>query len=218
MIDMNYIYTINWNAVSAISNIVMALIALISLAFSIFLLFRERKHRIEDVRARLSFSITFWEDYYFLKIQNCGKEVAYNITLQVGGIPIEENPYKHVKSVFCSLRNKQLVLGPNEKLYFLISPGITRNRDMGIGDDRHDSEEINEWLKAHDEDKIVITGMYNTKYKINESFSIRDFIPVGTFHVIDPLTQIAESLKSFDRNDKSIQKNIQIIADKIKKN
>jgi hypothetical protein len=209
---------VNWEAVGAISNIVMAFIALASLGFSIYLLFRERKNRIEDIRARLNFSVTYWKENYYLQIHNVGKEVAYNVNVCVGGKAIEENPYEHVKYAFSLLREKNLVLSPGDKLHYLISPGITRNKEMGIGDDTHSSAEINSWLKTHDEDKIIITGKYNNKYVINESFSIRDFYPIGTFHVIEPLVEIAESLSSFDPKDKSIQKNIQKIANEIKIN
>ena len=48
---------VNWEAVSAISNIVMAAIAFMSLGVSFYLLHKERKQRIEDNRARIDFSI-----------------------------------------------------------------------------------------------------------------------------------------------------------------
>ncbi|MBO6253591.1 MAG: hypothetical protein J6O49_08075, partial [Bacteroidaceae bacterium] len=171
---------INWEAVSAISNIVMAAIALASLAFSFYVLYRDRKQRIEDVRARINCSIVSWKDNYFLQIHNVGKETAYDIHIKVEGKPISENPYTHIKSVFAELPNKALVLSAGEKFHFMVSPGITHNRNMGIGDDRHTSEEINDWLKQYDEEKIIISGIYNNKYKIDFSFSIRDNYPIGT--------------------------------------
>lgn len=60
--------------------------------------------------------------------------------------------------------------------------------------------------------KIIVSGIYNNKYKIDFSFSIRDNYPIGTFHVVDPLTEIAEAIASYDPKDKSIQKNLQEIA------
>ena len=210
---------INWEAVSAISNIVMAAIALASLAFSFYVLYRDRKQRIEDVRARINCSIVSWKDNYFLQIHNVGKETAYDIHIKVEGKPISENPYTHIKSVFAELPNKALVLSAGEKFHFMVSPGITHNRNMGIGDDRHASEEINDWLKQYDEEKIIISGIYNNKYKIDFSFSIRDNYPIGTFHVVDPLSEIAEAIASHDPKDKPIQKSIQkIVTEKIKHN
>ena len=208
---------INWDAVSAISNIVMAFIALVSLIFSFYLLYRDRKQREEDVRARINCSIVYWKSNYFLQIQNVGKETAYDIKLNVTGKPISENLYEHVKVVFSELPKKSLVLSAGEKLHFMISPGITHNQEMGIGVDRHSSEEINNWLKQYDEEKIDIFGTYNNKHKIDFSFSIRDKYPIGTFHVITPLTEIAESLGSHDPKDKSIQKNLQNIVNELKK-
>ena len=203
---------VDWDALSAISNIAMAIIALVSLAFSFYLLYRDRKQRIEDVRARINCSIVSWKDNYFLQIHNVGKETAYDIHIKVKGKPIYDNPYTHVKTVFAELPNKSLVLSAGEKMHFMISPGITHNRDMGIGDDRHTSEEVNNWLKQYDEEKILISGIYNNKYKIDFSFSIRDNYPIGTFHVTDPLSEIAEAIASHDPKDKPIQKSFQKIA------
>ena len=209
---------VNWEAVSAISNIVMAAIALASLAFSFYVLYQDRKQRMEDVRARINCSIVSWKDNYFLQIQNVGKETAYDIHVKVEGKPISDNPYEHVKSVFSNLPNKALLLSAGEKLHFMISPGITHNRNMGIGDDRHTSAEVNNWLQQYDEEKIIISGIYNNKYKIDFSFSIRDNYPIGTFHVVDPLSEIAEAIASHDPKDKSIQKSLQKIANNKKEN
>ena len=207
---------VDWEAVSAISNIAMASIAFISLGVSIYLLFKDRKQRIEDVRARINCSIISWKDKYFLQIHNVGKETAYDIHIEVKGKPISENPYVLVKSIFLDLPNKALVLPAGEKLHFMISPGITHNRTMEFGDDRHTSEEVNNWLKQYDEEKISVLGIYNNKYKIDFSFSIRDIYPIGTFNVIDPLTEIAEAIASHDPKDKTIQKNLHKIANENK--
>ena len=59
---------VNWEAVSAISNIVMAAIAFMSLGVSFFLLHKERKQRIEDNRARIDFSIIKHMHGYYLCI------------------------------------------------------------------------------------------------------------------------------------------------------
>lgn len=209
---------VNWDAVSAISNIAMAIIALASLAFSFYLLYRDRKQRIEDVRARINCSIVTWKNNYFLKIQNVGKETAYDIHLKIEGKPISDNPYEHVKSVLAELFNKSLVLPAGEKLHFIISPGITHNRTIGIDDDRHTSEEVNNWLKQYDDEKIVISGIYNNKYKIDFSFSIRDNYPIGTFPVVDPISEIAEAIASHNPKDKPIQNSIQKIANDKKDN
>lgn len=210
---MNNIFLcVNWNALSAISNIVLAIIAIATLGFSIHLLFREDKLRKEDRRARINCTITYWKSNYFLLIENVGKETAYDIILKVAGKPITENLYEHVKTAFNNLQNKKLVLSSGEVVHYMISPGISRNRDMGFGDDKHTSEEINGWLQKYDNEKIIVSGSYNNQYEIDFSFSIREKYPIGSFHVIDSITEIAESLASHDPKDKSIQKNLQKIA------
>lgn len=64
---------VNWEAVSAISNIVMATIAFMSLGVSFYLLHKERKQRIEDNRARIDFSIIKHRHGYYLCVENVGK-------------------------------------------------------------------------------------------------------------------------------------------------
>ena len=59
----------NWNAISAISNIVLAIIAIATLAFSILLMVKQNKQRKDEIRARLMFSFYHWKDLYFLKVE-----------------------------------------------------------------------------------------------------------------------------------------------------
>ena len=136
-------YNIDWNAVSAISNIVLAVIAVSTLVFSIYLMVAQNRQRKEDVRARLMFSLFHWKDLLFLKIENIGKEPAYDINVKVTGKPISESLYENVVKIFNELASKRFALPANKSKYFLISPAVTKGADMGIGDDHHSSNEVN---------------------------------------------------------------------------
>ena len=208
---------INWDAVSAISNIVMAIIAFGSLVFSFYLLYRERKDRIEDIRARLSFSIVEWQDFYMLKIANVGKETAYGIKLNVTGPPITDNPIGLVRDVFKKLKNGTINIEAGNSVYYLISPSESAKEEQGLdGGKKYHMSDILGWLDSQVNEPIIITGKYNNRYDVQESFTIRDFNQYGAFVVNDPLQSIAEAIVSHDFDDKSIQKNIQIIAQEIK--
>ena len=95
----------DWTAISAISNIIMTLIALGTLIFSICLLFREKKLRQEDIRARLDYSIIKYQNAYYLLVENVGKEMAYDVSVGVKGKIIEESIYSQVRETFSRLEN-----------------------------------------------------------------------------------------------------------------
>lgn len=208
---------INWDAVNAISNILMALIAFGSLMFSFYLLNRDRKNRIEDIRARLSFSIVEWQDFYMMKITNVGKETAYNIRLNVMGSPITDNPIELVRDAFIKLKEGTIYIEAGKSVYYLVSPSERAKEEQGLeGGKKYNMTDIRRWLASQVNEKITIYGSYNNRYEVNESFTIRDFNQFGAFVVNDPLQSIAEAITSHDFDDKSIQKNIQTIANVLK--
>ena len=208
---------INWDAVSAISNIIMAIIAFGSLMFSFCLLYRDRKNRVEDIRARLSFSIVEWQDFYMLKISNVGKETAYNIILNVVGSPITDNPIELVQDVFKKLKKGTINIEAGKSVYYLISPSESAKEEQGLeGRKKCHMTDIRGWLNSQVNEPIIITGKYNNRYDVYERFTIRDFNQYGAFVVNDPLQSIADAIMSHDFDDRSIQKNIQIIAQEIK--
>ena len=189
---------INWEAVSAISNIVMAAIAFMSLGVSFYLLRKERQQRIEDNRARLDFSIIKHMHGYYLCIENVGKETAYDIKVHVGGSPIENNLYEFVKKVFVDLKDSRFVLKGGTKRYFYISPSIMEYNIQLPWKEKRTKDEINIWLKEYDEKAITINGKYNNKYTIKESFTIRDFNILGTFQIPSPIESIAGVVSDMD--------------------
>lgn len=208
-------YIIDWNAVSAISNIVLAIIAVSTLAFSIYLMVVQNKQRKEDVRARLMFSLFHWKDLLFLKIENIGKEPAYDIRLNVTGKPISESLYESIVSIFTELASKRFALPANKSKYFLISPAVTKGADMGIGDDHHTSKEVNEWLEKYGNEPIFIKGDYNGKYTIDETMSIKEHIVFGSFLVYEQIDWIAESLSELSNNIGKSQKHIKNISENL---
>lgn len=153
-----------------------------------------------------------------LKITNVGKETAYGIKLNVSGSPITENPINFVREVFTKLRTGTINIEAGKSVYYLISPSESAEGKQGLeGGKEYDMMEIKKWLLTQVNEKISIKGVYNNRYMINEVFTIRDFNQIGAFVINDPLQSIAEAITSHDYNDKSIPKNIQIVANEIKK-
>lgn len=146
--------SVNWTAISAISNIIMAFAAFVSIGFSIYLFNKERKQRKEDVRARIDFSIIKYMHGYYLCIENVGKETAYDINMIVHGLPIENNLYSFVKQVYYELTKKKFILRGGEKKYFFISPSSLEKDILLPWKEKKSRDEINNWLKDYDEKPI----------------------------------------------------------------
>ena len=189
---------VNWEAVSAISNIAIAAIAFISLGVSFYLLRKEKKQRIEDNRARIDCSIIKHMHGYYLCIENVGKETAYDINVSVSGLPIENNLYEFFKKVFLDLKDNTFVLKGGAKRYFYISPSIMEYNIKLPWKEKKTKDEINTWLKEYDEKAITINGKYNNKYLIKDNFTIRDFNILGTFQIPSPIESIAGVVSDMD--------------------
>ena len=210
------IFCVNWEAVSAISNIVMAAIAFMSLGVSFYLLHKERKQRIEDNRARIDFSIIKHMHGYYLCVENVGKETAYDIKVYVSGLPIENNLYDFVKKVFVDLKDSSFVLKGGAKRYFYISPSIMEYNIKLPWKEKRTKDEINNWLKEYDSKAITINGKYNNKYPIKERFTIRDFNILGTFQIpssIESIAGVVSDMDTYTLNE--IKDSLNNIADKI---
>ena len=209
----------NWDKINAISNIGMAVIAFISLGVSFYLLLRDKKQKKEDNRARINCSIVKEEYGYYLLVENVGKEVAYDISLTVSGKPISDNLYKFVKIVFSDLSREKFIIKPNDKKYFYIAPPIRQEWDLLRlpWKEHFSNENINNWLKEYDKEYILVSGNYNNKYKIDYKFSIRDFNVIGTFQIPEPIDNISKTLIEIKRNLRESEKELHVIAGKLKK-
>jgi hypothetical protein len=204
---------INWECINAISNIVMASIALSSLLLSLYLVCNNRRQRQEDVRARLYFGIVDWQNKYMLKITNVGKETAYRINIRVTGAPISDNLYSFVRDVFKKLSSIYFCLEAGHSAYYLISPTERCANEEGLEKgEKHSSTEIREWLIKYDDEDICIEGEYCDRYSVCEKFSIREFLLIGSFEHKEPIEEIADAILSRDPSDHKIQNSISKIA------
>ena len=82
---------INWTAVSAIITAITALVAVIALWQNKQQLKEMRQQWLEDRRARLSFGIISNDGLFLLRITNVGKETAYNISITLTGVLIDNH-------------------------------------------------------------------------------------------------------------------------------
>lgn len=188
----------DWSAISAISNIIMTLIALGTLIFSICLLFREKKLRQEDIRARLDYSIIKYQNAYYLLVENVGKEMAYDVSVGVKGKIIEESIYSQVRETFSSLENVKLIIKPEEKIHFFLCPDKLKRNVRYIWRQTETIEDINQWIDKYEKDEIHVTIQYNKKYSLSHKFSIKNFNYYGSTKILNPLEQISGVISDMD--------------------
>ena len=188
----------DWTAISAISNIIMTLIALGTLIFSIYLLFREKKLRQEDIRARLDYSIIKYQNAYYLLVENVGKEMAYDVSVGVKGKIIEESIYSQVRETFSRLENVKLIIKPEEKIYFFLCPDKLKRNARYIWRQTETIEDINQWVDKYEKDEIHVTIQYNKKYSSSHKFSIKNFNYYGSTKILNPLEQISGVISDMD--------------------
>lgn len=188
----------DWSAISAISNIIMTLIALGTLIFSICLLFREKKLRQEDIRARLDYSIIKYQNAYYLLVENVGKEMAYDVSVGVKGKIIEESIYSQVRETFSRLENVKLIIKPEEKIHFFLCPDKLKRNVRYTWRQTETIEDINQWIDKYEKDEIHVTIQYNKKYSLSHKFSIKNFNYYGSTKILNPLEQISGVISDMD--------------------
>lgn len=180
----------DWNAISAISNIVMAAIAFGALGYSIKQNYDLKKQREEDNRGRLLFSIIIEDKVYYLKIENIGNQNVYNLKLSINNEFTDRIPIPELKEYFIKLTSKKMQIPRYSTKLYAISwiEGIHKANDEKIAT-----------LK---QERIEIKGQYNDKYTIDENFTMDEF--TGFIHFKDPivkeLSNINESIKKIDKN------------------
>lgn len=201
---------INWSTLGNIGTTVSAIAALISLIITSRQIYILKKQRIEDIRARLSFSIIVWKGLFLLKITNIGHETAYDINLCFDSEYINQHYSTRVKLAFERLQHHKIYIESQKSyyadlgcIYMRSRANCTYHASDKCDEEIFDYHTINTWLDKHFEDKINITGTYcNGKYPIKECFSLSNFI--GTS--IEVYDDITSELKDINKTLKTLVK------------
>lgn len=158
----------------------------------------ELKRQWEDERRpRINISIAIYRKALFIKIKNIGVGNATNIKLSFNKDFIMKLPKEKYKDLYLNV----------EKRPFSIEPGGAKYILIGFCEDIQ-----KEW-----ENKNVvlnIVGKYCSKYTINETFCMEDFITQRFMEVKDALWEIADGLSCPNSDHYPIQKSLDVIAKK----
>lgn len=199
---------VDWTIVTGIGTIIMALASFIGVVFSYKSIRESQRMWEEDNRPRVIFTVVVSGIMYCLKVENIGKQVAYNINFKVNKEFIEKIPNRNIKADFEKRCNKTIHLAPGKPIYYLISlteGDIEKRTTIG---DIAEGPEMKELIEKLANEQIVISGSYNDKYNINESFTMSQY--TGSFAISDPtiskLDEIGKSLSKLEEVSKSLNK------------
>ena len=151
----------------------------------------------DEHRPRINISIIIYRKALFIKVKNIGQGNATNINLSFNKDFIMKLPKEKYKDLYLNV----------EKRPFSIEPGGAKYILIGFCEDIQ-----KEW-----ENKNVvlnIVGEYCSKYTINETFCMEDFITQRFMEVKDALWEIADGLSCPNSDHYPIQKSLDVIAKK----
>lgn len=159
----------------------------------------------EQNRPRLSFSVVRKENLYYIRVSNIGSVGAFGIDLN-----FDETYFDEIDDLFCKYYPKsKFSLDSNKSQYLPMCNNTLQDKDS--------------FLKNRD--TIRINGSYNNSYRIDETLLLSEYMQFEKEFDFD--TALVE-IKGFEKiktgfiqnsqpRDLSIQKSLNIIADKIDK-
>lgn len=154
----------------------------------------------EEHRPRINISIAIYRKALFIKIKNIGVGNATDIKMSFNKDFIEKLPKAKYKEMYENVEKRSFTIEYGESKYILI--GFYQDIQK-------------EW-----ENKNVvlnIVGTYCSKYTINETFYMEDFITQRFVVVKDALSEIADGLACPNSNHYPIQQSLDIIAKQFSK-
>lgn len=161
-----------------------------------------KEQRIEDIRARIVCKLILWNNTYLLKIENIGKEPAYDVNIQVSGDPITFNLSNSIKNSFDRLSKLNIILPAGEyKCFVLYSSTLFAERGFFGSNEinEHSPRDVANWLSKYNDKPIDIKIKYNNRYTLNESFSISNYFIDGSVVLPDNLEIIANTMIAMNK-------------------
>lgn len=149
----------------------------------------------EEHRPRINISIAIYRKALFIKIKNIGVGNATDIKISFNKDFVDKLPKTKYREMYENVEKRSFTIENGESKYILI--GFFQDIQK-------------EW-----ENKNVvlnITGTYCSKYIINETFHMEDYITQRFVVVKDALSEIADGLSCPNSNHYPIQQSLDIIA------
>ena len=158
-------------------------------------------------RGILSISISTYKNIYCLEIRNIGLSRISNLNLIINNDFINLLRIKPLKESLELLKQKNIILNPNEYKQFLIffRASSAEQASFKIYNTKLKNSEVNEVLSDILNHEITITGTYITLgkvYDISESFTMNDFLVnsiITDDEILETLNNINDSLSDINK-------------------
>lgn len=204
--------SVDWTAVSAIATLLMTIATFVTIIYTRKQMKEVQKQWEETNKAHLAFSIISDSGLFILKIENTGNRTAYDVHINIDDEFINKMLITDFADQLKGLSEKKMVLQPGRSLYYAISP-IRSDKDGTITthNGTYSHNDVNKNLNIILKEHIFIKGGYNEHEKINECFSIDDF--VGSIIVY---SQTEKGLNEIGKQVKELSKILLSVNDNLK--
>ena len=204
--------SVDWAAVSAIATLLMTIATFVTIIYTRKQMKEVQKQWKETNKAHLAFSIISDSGLFMLKIENAGNRTAYDVHINIDDEFINKMLIADFADQLKGLSEKKMVLQPGRSLHYAISP-IRSDKDGTITthNGTYSHNDVNKNLNIILKEHIIIKGSYNEHEKINECFSIDDF--VGSIIVY---SQTEKGLNEISKQVKELSKTLLSVNDNLK--
>lgn len=181
-----------WSALSSITGIVLAAVAIFTLVHTICSRRKDEKQKYEDERARLDFSIVERKSKYQLRITNIGKMAAYDVRLKFSTDFIETIYLGDAVLGWNNIQETSFSIESGHSLFLSITE-VCSAEDLKFYSEYKDDELEHMgrldilWMKLNAEKKLHIEYHYNNSYNDTISISVAQFIIPGVEKVENPI-------------------------------
>lgn len=167
-----------------------------------------------DRRARLMVSIELVDKVYCITIENVGKSVAKDISISISTDFIESLPIfteergGRIRQILLNIQKRKFYFAPGIKKHFYLMQ-CPKRQPVDMFD-----QMCNDWYKKNKYTSFRIEITYNGWYESSQEFFLEQFNTEALLYK-DSSAKIADSLKELVKIQKSINKNLSAIKNKL---
>lgn len=150
-----------WTAMSVFASMLMVVATFITLWQNRKQSQEMKKQWEEEQRARIALSIVSNRDYFYLKVENIGSNMARNIQLKFGAFFKEKMLTQSYIDYYEQIENRSFYLSPHSRKYFYFAPqyGFDRIDFCTTGETIMESDLVT-WANKYQDEAITLSCCY----------------------------------------------------------
>ena len=193
----------NWDILTAIGTVAMALVSAITLV-----------ELYQSTQAKLFVTISIHtsisnkhnkKKFWCIDISNIGQKVAYNIKLDIDKSFVKSLPIRSERKILKDLMSRTFIINPREtKIYPLCPVSVENNEytaDYKVGEYK---EVVDSWLEDNYDEPFIVKLKYNNKWFWKRySFTLKDYDTRSAIFNEDEKIIKVELINGENSNEKS---------------